>query len=259
MAGNISYLVAFGGGIASFVSPCVLPLVPAYLSLIGGTALEANTGISANPAESANDRSSVRVLVNTLLFIFGFGAVFVSIGLTATSLGNALLKNRLLLTEISGGIVLAMSLFLLLVSFNVRWPLLYREARLHISPSKFRFLAALATGVAFGFGWTPCLGPVLAAVTAVAISQRGLGQGGALLTAYSLGIGVPFVFLGLFYGRLTGTVKFLRRHGVIIMRISALIMAFFGLLLSLDKVTLITSFLETVMNHMGLRSLVYSG
>ncbi|MCL5048176.1 MAG: cytochrome c biogenesis protein CcdA [Firmicutes bacterium] len=259
MVGNVSYFVAFGGGIASFVSPCVLPLVPAYLSVIGGTSFQGNSSGKTPSPVSETGVSSLRVVINTLLFIFGFGVVFISIGLTATSIGHALLKSRLMLTEISGGIVLAMALFLLLTSLDIRWSFLYREARLHISPSKFGFLAAFATGVAFGFGWTPCLGPVLAAVTAVAVSQRGFGQGTALLTAYSLGIGVPFILLGLFYNRLTGAFKFLRRHSVHIMRISAFMMVFFGVLLLLNRLSLVTSFLETIMNHIGLKSLVYSG
>ena len=258
MAGQISYIVAFGGGIASFVSPCVLPLVPAYLSVIGGTRQE--TTVSSDTAIQGNSKNSLlSITFNTLLFILGFGAVFVAIGLTATSIGSALFRNRLLLTEVSGGVVLAMSLFLLLVSLNIKWPFLYREAKIHTSPSKFGFLAAPITGAAFGFGWTPCLGPVLASVTAVAVAERGVGQGAFLLISYSLGIGVPFLLLGLFYGKLTGAVKFFRRHGLLMMRTSALIMAAFGVLLLIDRVTLVTSFLESLMTHIGLGSLVYSG
>jgi len=259
MAGQISYIVAFGGGIASFVSPCVLPLVPAYLSVIGGTNQPAHIGFDQDPSVIGKSESLLRITINTLLFILGFGAVFVAIGLTATSLGSILLKNRLLLTEISGGVVLAMSIFLLLVSLNIRLPFLYREAKLHVSPSKFGILAAPVTGVAFGLGWTPCLGPVLASVTAVAVTERGIGQGAFLLIAYSLGIGVPFLFLGLFYGKVTSVVKFFRRHGLLMMRASALVMAAFGILLLIDRVTIVTSFLESVMTHIGLGSLVYSG
>ncbi len=259
MSGQISYIVAFGGGIASFISPCVLPLVPAYLSVIGGTNRPANIGFDTDPTGVDKSESLLRVTANTLLFILGFGAVFVAIGLTATSIGSILLKNRLLLTEMSGGVVLAMSLFLLLISLDIHLPFLYREAKLHVSPSKFGILAAPITGVAFGFGWTPCLGPVLASVTAVAVTERGIGQGAFLLTAYSLGIGVPFLLVGLFYGKMTKAIKFFRRHGLFMMRVSVVIMAAFGVLLLIDRVTLVTSFLESVMTHIGLGSLVYSG
>jgi len=250
MATGVSYVVAFGGGVASFVSPCVLPVVPAYLSMI--------TGLDLTSAEPRARRQLARIARDTALFVGGFGAVFVLIGLAATAVGSALIRNRLLLTRISGGFVLAMALFLA-GSLVLRAPFLYRELRFHPSASRFGPFAAPLVGAAFGFGWYPCLGPVLASVTAIAVSQRGVGQGAVLLGIYSLGLGVPFLAVGLGLGRLVRALSFVRRHSRGITIASAILLAFFGVLLVLNRMTWVTTELETALSAIGLGGLVRAG
>lgn len=250
MAVGVSYVVAFGGGVASFVSPCVLPVVPAYLSMI--------TGLDVAEAEAGARRQLARIARDTALFIAGFGVVFVLIGMTATAISSTLLSNRVLLTRISGAFVLAMALFLA-GSLVLRLPFLYREMRFHPSASRFGPFAAPVIGVAFGFGWSPCLGPVLASVTAVAVSQRGIGQGAALLAVYALGLGVPFLVVGLGFGRATSALAFFRRHARGITIFSALLMAFFGVVLVLDRLTWVTSELEAGLSTIGLGGLINAG
>ena len=246
-AAGVSYLVAFGGGVISFVSPCVLPVVPAYLSMV--------TGLDFAEVEGGGNRHLARIARDTALFIAGFGVVFVLEGLTATAIGGAVGRDRLLLTRVSGGVILAMSLFIA-GSLVLRAPFLYGEKRFHPSASRFGPLYAPIAGVAFGFGWTPCIGPILSSVLAVAATDRGLGEGAALLLAYSAGLGVPFLLVGLGLGRLTGAVGWLKRHSRPITAGSCLLLAGFGLLLTFNRLSWVTSELEHAMTAIGLGRLI---
>jgi cytochrome c-type biogenesis protein len=249
MAG-VGYVVAFGGGVASFVSPCVLPVVPAYLSMV--------TGIDLTDTTGGQRRQAWRVARDTALFICSFGAVFVALGISATALGSAVLRNRVLLTEISGGVVIAMSLYLA-GSLVLPLPALYGEARLSLRPSRLGVLAAPIAGAAFGFGWTPCIGPVLTSVLAVAATERGLGEGAGLLAIYALGLGIPFLVVGLGLSRLAGPLALLRRHSGAITLCAAALLCAFGVLLVLNRISLVTSGLESVLRTIGLGRLLTVG
>jgi cytochrome c-type biogenesis protein len=249
MAG-VGYVVAFGGGVASFVSPCVLPVVPAYLSVV--------TGIDVTDRSGGPSRQARRVARDTALFVCGFGAVFVALGVSATAFGAAVLRNRLLLTEISGGVVIAMACYLA-GSLVLPLPALYGEARLSARPSSLGPLAAPLAGAAFGLGWTPCIGPVLTSVLAVAASERGIGNGAGLLGAYALGLGVPFLLVGLGWTRLARSLGFLRRHSAVIVASSAALLFSFGVLLVMNRISLVTSELETALRAIGLGRLVSVG
>jgi len=253
MAANVSYLVAFGGGIVSFASPCVLPVVPAYLSMV--------TGLDLAELESGEKRHLTKIARDTGLFILGFGIVFVLLGISATAVGAALVRNHVLLTRISGAVVLAMSL-LLAGSIVIRSPRLaplYGEARFHPDASRFGPFAAPIAGAAFGFGWTPCLGPVLSSVLAVALSDRGLGNGALLLAVYALGLGVPFLVVGCGLGFFAGVLRVVRRHVRVITLSSSILLALFGVLLILNRLTSVTSVLESWMRDLGLGRLVNLG
>jgi len=248
---EVGYVVAFGGGVASFVSPCVLPVVPAYLSMV--------TGIDLAGGEAAGQRPpSWRVARDTGLFILGFGAVFVALGMVATALGAAALRNRVLITEISGGVVIAMALYLA-GSLFLPLPALYGEARFAPRRARLGPFAAPLAGAAFGFGWTPCIGPVLASVLAVAATERGVGRGAVLLGVYALGLGVPFLVVGLGLARLTSPLRLLRRYSVVVVAASAALLALFGVLLVMNRVSLVTSELETALRAIGLGRLVTIG
>jgi cytochrome c-type biogenesis protein len=241
---------AFAGGLVSFLSPCVLPIVPPYLSLI--------TGLDVAQLRSGGRIHLRRILRQTGLFIAGFSAVFIALGLSATSVGRTLATHQGTLTRISGLVVLAMALYLV-VSLVMRVPVLDREARFHPKLARYGAFAAPVAGAAFGFGWTPCIGPVLASVLAVAATQAEAAQGGLLLTAYSLGLAVPFLATGLLYGRLLGVFAWVRRHTRGVTLASAVLMAVFGVLLAVDRLTWVTSQLQNLAAAARLDPLVTLG
>jgi cytochrome c-type biogenesis protein len=247
---GVSYLAAFGGGVVSFASPCVLPIVPAYLSVI--------TGLDVAEVRSGPRHHLGRITRDTSLFVAGFSAVFILLGLSATAIGQALFRNHLLLTRLSGVAVLAMALFLV-GSLALRAPWMYGEARFHPSPSRFGPLAAPVAGAAFGFGWTPCIGPILASVLAIAATQGRALEGATLLACYSLGLGLPFLVTGLAFGRLAGAFDWVRRHFTVLTFSSALVLAGFGTLLALDRLTWVTTELQTALQAVGLGRLVSLG
>ena len=251
MTAGVGYAGAFAGGLVSFLSPCVLPIVPAYLSLITGL------DVTADDIDQPRARL-VRIGRDTGLFVAGFSAVFIALGLAATSVGQMLTRHQATLTRIAGLTVLAFALFLA-GSFVLGLPWLYQERRWHPNLDRFGSLAAPVAGVAFGFGWTPCIGPILGSVLAVAGTAGSTGHGATLLTAYSAGLGLPFLATGLLYARVVGALGWVRRHQVGITVTAALFMAGFGLLLTLDRLTWVTSQLQAAARHVGLERLVFLG
>lgn len=226
-------LLAFGGGIVSFVSPCVLPLVPVYLSVI--------TGLDAR-AESAGggQKPSLRTVRYSMLFVAGFSAVFVTLGSAATVVGRAAIVNHTALTRSAGALVVVMAVFLA-GSQLVSLPRLYGERRVRVRPDRWGPLGAVAVGAAFGFGWTPCIGPILASVLGVASTEGHAARGAALLGAYSLGLGVPFLVGGLVLGRFAELTAGLRRHLRSVTLVSAALLAGLGALLITGELSLIDS------------------
>ena len=230
-------------------SPCVLPIVPGFLSVI--------TGLDITSAD-AREGSSLRMARDTAFFVAGFSVVFILLGLTATTIGSAIFRNQALLTRISGLLVLAMAAYLL-GSVFAKSPWLYKEKRFHPRLSRFGPFAAPVAGVAFGFGWTPCIGPILTSVLAVAATRGRAGEGAALLAAYSLGLGIPFLITGLAFGRLAGLFGWVKRHLRVITVASASSLAVFGVLLVFNQLTWITSQLQTVLRAVGLEELIFLG
>lgn len=247
---EISVLAAFVGGIVSFASPCVLPLVPAYLSVV--------TGLSAPTILSGGRSEARRVLVASAGFILGFSAVFVALGLSVTAAGQVLTENRALFTRLSGLIVLAMALFLI-GSLSVRAAWLYQEKRWHPALGKFGPLAAPVAGVAFGFGWTPCIGPVLTSVLALAATTGQTGQAAGLLLAYSAGLALPFLAAALAFDRMSGAFGFVKRHFTAITLTSAVLLAVFGALLAFDRMQLVTTLAQNALAAIGLDGLLTLG
>lgn len=199
---SIGFLAAFAAGLVSFLSPCVLPLVPAYVSHIAGES--ARHGGTA-PARAAT-------LAMSVLFVAGFSAVFIAFGASASALGQLLQRHRYEANLAAGGLVVAMGLFMRGLA---RWlPWLQRDfrLRLRLRPAGPRPLASFALGSAFAFGWTPCIGPILGAI--LAVTAVGGGEGAGLLAAYSLGLGVPFLLTALFVDHAAAALRKLRRVGV---------------------------------------------
>jgi len=175
---DISIFMAFAAGVVSFLSPCVLPLVPAYISYISGVSIE---------DISSSDRSGMgKVFTGTLAFVAGFSLVFISLGASASWVGQFFQSNMGILGKIGGVIVIVFGLHLIGV---YRIPFLMREKRYHSSTKPASLFGSMLIGIAFAFGWTPCIGPILAGILAYAGTQETIGQGVFLLSVYSLGLG----------------------------------------------------------------------
>jgi cytochrome c-type biogenesis protein len=230
-----AYLAAFGGGVVSFLSPCVLPLLPGYLSMV--------TGLDLADLETGYKDNARRIVVTTSLFIAGFGTIFVALGLSASAFGQLLRDHQSILTRLSGTVMFAMALFLL-GSLFLRAPWLYQEMRFHPNLRGFGIATPLVAGVAFGFGWSPCIGPILGSILGIAANQNRVWAGGTLLIAYSLGLGLPFLLSGLALGRVSGALAFVKRHFPLLVGASAVVLGLFGLLLMFDGLATLSVHLQ---------------
>jgi cytochrome c-type biogenesis protein len=186
---SVGMFAALLGGLISFVSPCVLPLVPPYLCYIGGVSLAELE--HAGPSETATHK----VLAASLGFVLGFSTIFVALGATASVIGQTLATYWTTLTVIGGAVVILMGLHFLGL---FRIGLLNREARFHLKQTQPGVVGAYVLGLAFALGWTPCIGPILAAILGVAGASDTVGQGAILLAVYSLGLGIPFIVAAAF-------------------------------------------------------------
>lgn len=246
----LAYLAAFGGGVISFLSPCVLPLLPGYLSMV--------TGLDLAELQDEPRVHARRIVTTTAVFVAGFGAVFVALGLSASAFGQLLRDHQSVLTRVSGALLLAMALFLL-GSLFLRAPWLYQEKRFHPQLGRFGNAAPAIAGVAFGFGWSPCIGPILGSILGIAANQHRLWAGGTLLAVYSLGLGLPFLLAGLALGRLGGALGWVKRHFVVLVAGSAVIIGAFGLLLMFDELSRLSVHLQEWLTDAHLRWLVELG
>ena len=217
----VQLLIAFGAGVISFVSPCVLPLLPGYLSMM--------SGYSASQLE-AGDVSTSRMLRVILLFIAGFTVVFVALGAVATGLRTFLVQNLTTFTRIAGLIIIAFGLLMVAMAVSNRGLLtsFSQDRRIDVRPSRLGAWAPPVMGAAFGFAWTPCIGPVLTVILATASLQETVVRGMGLLLAYSLGLGVPFLLAGLGLFKVFGRLK---PHLRTINIVSGVLLAGFGLVL----------------------------
>ncbi len=245
-----AYLIAFVGGAIAFLSPCVLPLAPGYLSMV--------SGLDLATLEEGGRRHWGRIVATTGLFVAGFGIVFTLLGFSASTVGGALFDNQDLLTRISGGVMLAMAAFML-GSIFLKAPWLYRELRFHPRLGAWGKGAPFVLGVAFGFGWSPCIGPTLTSVLAIAGAEGKGFAGATLMLTYSLGLGVPFLVLGLALGRLTTTLSFVKRHFTGIVIASSLVLAGFGWLLVTDSLADLSAEMSKFLQDTPLEWLVELG
>lgn len=217
-AGAVGWGVAFIAGLLSFLSPCVAPVVPGYLSFVSGAAMGSG---------NAEPRQTERVTIAALLFVLGFSAVFVALGATAGLLGGLLEEYRLFLNRLSGAVMVVMGLFILGL---VRAPFLYEERRFHFIDRPYGPAATVLLGMAFGFGWTPCVGPVLASILLYAGAAETAQEGALLLLMYSLGLGVPFIAVGLGLSRAIPALGWLKRHFAVVTRASGALLIGMGAL-----------------------------
>ncbi|MEX1038710.1 MAG: cytochrome c biogenesis CcdA family protein [Acidimicrobiia bacterium] len=222
----IQLVIAFGAGVISFVSPCVLPLLPGYLSMM--------SGYSTGEIEQG-EVSTGRMLRVILLFIAGFTMVFAVLGAAATSLGNTLTRNLGTFERIAGVIIIVFGLLMVAMAISNRGFLatFNQDRRVDVRPSRLGKWAPPVMGAAFAFGWTPCIGPVLTVILTTAGTRGSLPEGIGLLVSYSLGLGVPFLLSGLGLFKLFGKLKpYLRRINIA----SGLVLAGFGVLMVTGRV-----------------------
>ncbi len=187
---EVGLLASVGAGIVSFLSPCILPLVPAYLCFLAGASLD-------ELAERPDPAVTSRAFLRALAFVAGFALVFVALGAGATTLGRFVSDHFALLSRLAGAVIVVLGLHMLGV---FRLVPLMREVRFHVANRPATALGAFGIGLAFAFGWTPCVGPVLASILLVAGIEQDVGRGAGLLAAYAAGIGLPFLAAALFTG-----------------------------------------------------------
>jgi cytochrome c-type biogenesis protein len=219
----LAMLLAFAAGVVSFASPCVLPLAPGYLSYVTGLTGAEIAGEERGGGTTVAVKS--RVLLGSVLFVLGFSVVFVSYGLLFGGLGAVLLEYQAVISRVLGVIVILMGL-----SFMGVIPGMQREWRMHRMPS-YSVWGAPVLGVLFGLGWTPCIGPALTAVQSLAFTEASAARGALLSLVYCLGLGLPFILLGLLFRQAAGTLAWVRRHYALIMRIGGGLLVAIGLLL----------------------------
>ena len=219
----LAMILAFAAGVVSFASPCVLPLAPGYLSYVTGLTGAEIAGEERGGTTTVLVKS--RVLLGSVLFVLGFSVVFVSYGLLFGSLGSLLLEYQAIISRVLGVIVIVMGL-----AFMGVIPGMQREWRMHRMPS-YSVWGAPVLGVLFGLGWTPCIGPALTAVQSLAFTEASAARGALLSLVYCLGLGLPFILLGLLFRQAAGTLAWVRRHYALIMRIGGGLLVAIGLLL----------------------------
>ena len=232
---NVSFVAAFVAGVLSFVSPCVLPLVPGYLSFISGVSVE-----EMRAGSDARAASRRQVFVASLAFVAGFSIVFVLLGASASALGQFLGERLSLMGKIAGVLLVIFGLHTMGL-LKISW--LYAEKRIHTERRPAGPLGAMLVGVAFAFGWTPCIGPILAGILAIAASKETVGMGVALLAVYSIGLGIPFLLTSLAVDSFFAAFAKIRRYYKVIEVTAGGLIVVIGVLIFTNRFTAIAQFL----------------
>jgi cytochrome c-type biogenesis protein len=231
-------LAAAGAGLVSFLSPCVLPLVPGYLSTVVGV----------TPAEL--DRASVRrVLGPSMLFIASFSTIFILLGLTATAIGSALVENHVVLERVAGGIIAALGVLYLA---SAVFPRLGREWRPERLMARAGRGGPVVAGAAFAIAWTPCVGPTLGAILTAAGVAGSEGRGAMLLAFYAAGLAIPFLVTALAFDRMTSVFAAVKRHYSVVVFVGGAVLVAMGVLIWTNQLTVLNSEAQTGLSHLGI-------
>jgi len=226
---NLGFFVAFAAGVLSFLSPCVLPLVPSYLGFLTGMTLEEMSGRRR------------MAMVHALLFVFGFALIFVILGASATALGSALKYYQVWLQRVGGALIILFGLYAMGV---LKLPFLQMEQRVHLDRKPIGYLGSVLVGMAFAAGWTPCIGPILGGILGMAATQGDVGRGMALLGAYSAGLAVPFLAAAWAMEAFLDWFQKFRKYLPWVMRLSGLLLIFVGLLMVTGEFTRLAGWLQ---------------
>jgi cytochrome c-type biogenesis protein len=236
---DTTVLAAFAVGFISFVSPCVLPLVPGYLSTVSGVSF----------ADLQAGKGRLKVLAPALLFCLSFTVMFVALGMTATGLGSALQDNRRLLQQIAGVVLVVLGVLFVATLFVNR---LNREWRPETLLAKASTGGPIVAGLAFAVAWLPCTGPTLGAILTAAGTEDSVGEGGVLLAFYALGLAVPFILSALAFSSVSGFFRFFRDHYTAITVLSGLVLVAMGVLLYTNELTRLNSEALALMEDLGI-------
>ena len=236
---DATVLAAFAVGFVSFVSPCVLPLVPGYLSAISGVSF----------ADLQEGRGRTQVLGPAIIFCLSFTVMFIALGMTATGLGQTLSEHRVLLRQIAGVVIALMGVLFIGTLFLDR---LNREWRPEMLMSRASTGGPVIAGVTFAVAWLPCTGPTLGAILTAAGNESSVGEGGVLLAFYALGLAVPFILSALAFSRVAGFFRFFRDHYRVITVVSGLILIAMGVMLYTNQLTRLNTEALNALDSLGL-------
>jgi len=228
---SLGVAISFTAGLLSFLSPCVLPLIPSYVTFMTGMSLEDVT------------RARRTAVVHALLFILGFTLVFLTLGATATVLGRLLLAQRMWIARIGGLLVILFGLYLLGV-FNIG--AFARERRIHITDKPLGYLGTVVVGIAFGAGWTPCIGPILGGILTYTATQADLTRGLVLLFAYSMGLALPFFLAAIAIERFISLFQRFRTRMVWVNRFAGALLVVVGVLMMTNYLSILSGYLQSL-------------
>lgn len=234
---NVTFFIAFSAGFFSFVSPCVLPLIPSYVSYITGISFE-------DLVEGGEDKNFTRVtLYNSLAFVFGFTLIFVALGASSSFIGSILRDYQELIMRVGGLLVIFFGLFILGI---IKIDFIHREKKFHLQEKPAGYLGSVLVGIVFAAGWTPCIGPMLGSILSLATSEGSVLFGIQLLFVYSIGLGLPFLITSLALNTFLHHLPKVTRHMKVITTISGLVLISVGLLLVTDRFTDLTNLIQSL-------------
>ena len=236
---DTTIVAAFAVGLASFFSPCMLPMVPGYLAAVSGT----------SSAQDLQQNNWSKILLPSIAFVLTFTLVFIALGMTATSLGSILQTHRTSLDKIAGLLIIAFGLFFVVTPFV---PKLNRTWQFQTLMQRASAGSPIMVGAAFAFAWTPCMGPTLGAILTAASTQSSVAQGGVLLAFYSAGMAIPFLITALAFDRATNTFRWLRKHHVVITASSGVILIAMGILVFTDELMRLNGIVQQLLSNLGL-------
>lgn len=237
MGGELSFAVAFGAGVVSFLSPCVLPLFPSYLSFVTGLTFDE----LSDPEPGARARVRRATVIHSLLFILGFMLVFMALGASASVIGQFMRSNQQWIRRLAG---LVIALFGLHIAGVFRLAFMQRERRVHLQERPAGMMGSVVVGFAFGAGWTPCIGPILGAILTMAGSTGELGMGVAMLAVYGLGLGVPFFLAAVGFSAFLTAFKRIRRWMRPIEIASGAVLVVVGILIATNYFAVLAAYLN---------------
>ena len=230
---NIPLITAFGAGVLSFISPCVLPIVPGYLSFISGVSIE----------ELQKKKSDVikRVFINSLAFVLGFSVVFIALGASATFISGFLFDYMHIIGKVAGALIIILGLHFIGL-FKIKW--LNYEKRFHVGSRKLGLAGTFFIGFAFAFGWTPCIGPILAAILAMAAVEETVGRGIILLSFYSAGLAIPFLLTALAFNGFLSVSSRIKKHFKVVEIVGGVFLIIVGFLIFTNSLTYLSAIIS---------------